>query len=94
MARPATASLTQELQGIDRLEEKVRQLVAVIETLRADRARAMDETARLQRDLDAARARLGEVSGVNAEMISLREERELIRTRVAQLISQIDKLNL
>lgn len=94
MARPATASPTHELQGIDRLEEKVRQLVGVIETLRADRARAMDETLRLQRDLDAARARLGEASTANAEVMSLREERELIRTRVAQLISQIDKLNL
>lgn len=94
MARPATASPTHELQGIDRLEEKVRQLVAVIETLRGDRARAMDETLRLQRDLDAARARLGEASTANAEVMSLREERELIRTRVAQLIAQIDKLNL
>jgi regulator of replication initiation timing len=94
MARPATASTTQELHGIDRLEEKVRQLVAVIETLRADRARAMDETVRLQRELEAARARLGEASSASAEILSLREERELIRTRVAQLISQIDKLNL
>jgi hypothetical protein len=94
MARPATASPTQELHGIDRLEEKVRQLVGVIEALRADRARAMDETLRLQRDLDAAHARLGEASSASAEVMSLREERELIRTRVAQLIAQIDKLNL
>jgi regulator of replication initiation timing len=94
MARTATASAAHELQGIDRLEEKIVQLVTVIETLRADRARAMDEITRLQRDLEAARARLGEASTVNAEMMSLREERELIRTRVAQLIAQIDKLDL
>jgi uncharacterized coiled-coil DUF342 family protein len=54
----------------------------------------MDEITRLQRDLDAARARLGEASSASAEIMSLREERELIRTRVAQLITQIDKLNL
>ena len=94
MARPATASTAHELQPIDRLEEKVRQLVTVIEALRADRARAIDETVRLQRDLEAARARLGEASSASAEIMSLREERELIRTRVAQLITQIDKLNL
>jgi regulator of replication initiation timing len=94
MARSAAASATQELQGLDRLEEKIRQLVTVIESLRADRARAMDETARIQRDLDAARARLGEASSASAEVMSLREERELIRTRVGQLIAQIDKLNL
>ncbi len=94
MARSAAASTTQELQPIDRLEDKVRQLVAMIETLRAERARAMDDAARLQRDLDALRARLGEASSASAEAAELREERDLIRTRVVQMIGQIDKLNL
>jgi regulator of replication initiation timing len=85
---------TLDLQPIDRLEEKVRQLVGMIDTLRADRAKAVDEAARLQRELDAARARLGEAAGASAEIASLREERDLIRTRVAQMIAQIDKLSL
>ena len=42
-----------DLQPIDRLEEKVRQLVGMIDTLRAERAKAVDEAARLQRELDA-----------------------------------------
>jgi regulator of replication initiation timing len=94
MARAAALSPTHDFQPIDRLEEKIRQLVSMIETLRADRARAVDDAARLQRELDGARARLGEVSGASAEAATLREERELIRARVAQMISQIDKLNL
>jgi uncharacterized coiled-coil DUF342 family protein len=85
---------TADLQPIDRLEEKVRQLVGMIDTLRAERAKAADEVARLQRDLDGARARLNEASGASAEATSLREERELIRNRVVQMIAQIDKLNL
>ena len=76
------------------LEDKVKQLVGVIDTLRAERAKATDEVARLGRELDAARARLNEASGATAEVSTLREERELIRNRVAQMISQIDKLNL
>jgi uncharacterized coiled-coil DUF342 family protein len=83
-----------ELQPIDRLEEKVRQLVSLIDTLRAERARAMDEVARLERELDAVKARLTEVSGASAEVAMLREERELVRNRVVQMIAQIDKLNL
>ena len=94
MARAAAHSTAPDLQPIDRLEEKVRQLVSMIESLRADRARAQDDATRLQRELDAARARLGEVSGASAEAATLREERDLIRARVAQLITQIDKLNL
>jgi regulator of replication initiation timing len=85
---------TVDLQPIDRLEEKVKQLVSVIDTLRADRTKALDEVARLERELDAAKSRLGETSGAAAEAASLRDERERIRARVAQMISQIDKLNL
>lgn len=90
MSRTATV----DLQPIDRLEEKVKQLVAMIDALRGDRAKALDEVARLEREVDAAKARLTEVSGASAEAAALREERELIRTRVAQMIAQIDKLNL
>ena len=91
MSRTAAAV---DLQPIDRLEEKVRQLVAMIDTLRADRAKALDEVARLEREVDAAKTRLGEAVGASAEVSTLREEREIIRTRVVQMIAQIDKLNL
>jgi regulator of replication initiation timing len=90
MSRTATV----DLQPIDRLEEKVRQLVSMIDSLRADRAKALDEVARLERELESAKGRLTEASGASAEATTLREERELIRTRVAQMIAQIDKLNL
>ena len=89
MSRTAT-----DVQPIDRLEEKVKQLVALIDTLRAERAKAVDEVARLQREIDALRTRLTEASSAGAEVSTLREERELIRNRVVQMISQIDKLNL
>jgi regulator of replication initiation timing len=91
MARTAAAV---DLQPIDRLEEQVRQLVEMIDSLRTDRSRALDDAARLEREVDAARARLNEASGASAEVATLREERELIRNRVAQMIAQIDKLNL
>ncbi len=81
-------------QPIVRLEDKIRQLVGLIDTLRAERAKALDEAARLQRELEATRARLTETSEATAEVSTLREERELIRNRVVQMIAQIDKLNL
>lgn len=90
MSRTATV----DLQPIDRLEEKVKQLVTMIDALRADRVTALDEVGRLERELDAAKARLSEVAGASSEAAALREEREIIRSRVAQMIAQIDKLNL
>ena len=85
---------TTELQPIDRLEEKVRQLVTMIDTLRADCAKAADEVNRLEGELEASRARLADATTASAELGTLREERDLIRDRVAQMITQIDKLNL
>jgi regulator of replication initiation timing len=83
-----------ELQPIDRLEEKIRQLVGMIDALRAERAKAVDEAAHLSRELDATRARLDDATTASAEASSLREERELIRNRVVQMIAEIDKLKI
>jgi regulator of replication initiation timing len=83
-----------DLQPIDRLEEKIKQLVGMVDTLRAERAKAIDEVARLQRELDATRTRLTDAEGTSAEASTLREERELIKSRVAEMIAQIDKLGV
>jgi len=83
-----------ETQPIDRLEEKVRQLVGMIDALRGERTKALDEVARLQRELDASRSRIAEGAQASTEVATLREERELVRNRVVQMIAQIDKLNL
>jgi len=83
-----------EVQPIDRLEEKVKQMVSVIDGLRAERSRALDETTRLQQEIAALKARLAEGASAAGEVSTLREERELIRTRVSQMLTQIDKLNL
>ena len=91
MARTGAAA---DLQPIDRLEDKIRQLVAMVDTLRSERAKAVDDAARLNRELEAVRARLGESAGVSAEVATLREERDLIRARVSQMIAHIDHLNL
>lgn len=91
MSRTGTST---ELLPIDRLEEKVRQLVDMIDSLRAERVRTADEVERLQGELESQRARLAEATTVSAELGTLREERDLIRDRVSQMISQIDKLNL
>ena len=83
-----------DIQPIDRLEDKIRQLVAMVDTLRAERGKAVDDAARLMRELEAVRARLGESASVSAEVATLREERDLIRARVSQMIAHIDHLNL
>jgi regulator of replication initiation timing len=92
MVKPATRSV--DLEPIDRLEEKVRLLVSTVERMKAEQAKAADENARLQRELEAARHRLSEAEASNAEVSNLKEERDLIRHRVADMLEQLDALNL
>lgn len=85
---------TTDLQPIDRLEDKLRQLVGMVETLRTERTQALDSAARLERELEVAKTRLAETEASNTEATALREEREKIRNRVVEMIAHIDKLNL
>ena len=83
-----------ELDGLDRLEEKVKLLVALIGRMRSEQVRMADEHQRALKELDAARARLQEVEGTAAEISSLKEERDLIRARVGSLLEQLEGLNI
>jgi FtsZ-binding cell division protein ZapB len=83
-----------DLEPIDRLEEKVKLLVDVIDRLRTENAKASEENARLARELESARARLSDAENASGEVLTLREERALIRSRVDEMLQQIESLNL
>ena len=83
-----------DLEPIDRLEEKVKLLVGLIDRLRADQARAADENTRLTREIEALKGRLNVAEGASGELTTLREERDLIRSRVDEMLAQIESLNL
>jgi len=82
------------VEPIDRLEEKIKTLVTVIGRLRGEQARAVEENARLQRDLESLTARLADAESASAELGELRGERDQIRTRVSEMLQQLDALNL
>jgi hypothetical protein len=90
----AVATRSVELESIDRLEEKVKLLVGLVERLRANEGRLSEENGRLVRELDTALARLTASEGANSEIAALREERELIKSRVDDMLAQIEALNI
>lgn len=90
----AVATRSLDLEAIDRLEEKLKLLVGVVERLRAESSRMADENARLERELDSTRARLADAEGSSVELTALRDERDLVRSRVAEMLQQIESLNL
>ena len=92
MVKTATRSV--ELEPIDRLEEKVKLLVSMVDRMKAEQARAAEENQRLSREIDSMRARLASSEGVASELSSLKEERDIIRSRVGEMLDQLEALNL
>lgn len=89
-----TATPSSAVDSIDRLEEKIKLLVNVIGRLRGDQSRVMEDNARLQREVDALKARVSDAEGAAGELSELRGERDQIRARVAEMLQQLDALNL
>jgi regulator of replication initiation timing len=93
MAKQA-AVRTVDLEPIDRLEEKIKLLVAMVTRLRAEQVKAADDNDRLMQEIAALRARLADSEGATNEIAALRGEREMIRTRVGDMLDQLEHLNL
>ncbi|MEO6213701.1 MAG: cell division protein ZapB [Vicinamibacterales bacterium] len=83
-----------DLEPIDRLEEKLKMLVGVIDRLRAENVKASGDNERLGRELETLRGRVADAEGTGVELSALRQERELVRSRVTDMLQQIEGLNL
>jgi regulator of replication initiation timing len=92
MAKTATRSI--ELEPIDRLEEKIKALVAMVDRVKDEQARVVEENQTLARELDSVRARLAASESLSTELSALREERDVIRTRVTEMLDQLEALDL
>ena len=92
MAKTATRAL--ELEPIDRLEEKLKRLVGMVEQMKAAQARAAEENQRLTRELESMRTRLATGESTAQELSTLKEERDIIRARVGDMLEQLEALNL
>ena len=83
-----------DVEPIDRLEEKVKLHISMIDRLRGDAARLADDNARLSRELEASHSRLSDAQHASGEILSLREERDQVRARVATMLEQLEGIAL
>jgi len=91
MAKQAFARAT-EIDPIDRLEEKIKLLVEMVTRLRSEQAKAADDNARLAQEIDMLRGRIAGAQGAKAELDALRAERDAVRDRVAEMLSQLESI--
>lgn len=89
-----TAGSTVQLEAIDRLEDKIKLLVGMVERMKSDQAKASAENDRLSREIERLNTQLASNDTLSTELSSLREERDIIRTRVGEMLDQLESLNL
>ena len=91
---PKTATSSVEIEPLDRLEEKVKLLVNMVERMKSEQARVAEDNQRLTRELEALRGRLASTEQIASEVSTLKDERDVIRTRVTDLLEQLEALDL
>jgi FtsZ-binding cell division protein ZapB len=92
MAKTATRDV--ELEPLDRLEDKVKRLIAMVDRMAADQKRAAEENQRLKNEIDTLRTRAASNEALTMEISTLKDQREVIRTRVGEMLDQLEALNL
>lgn len=90
----ATKTTTPGLESIDRLEEKIKLLVNTIVRLKGEQNRVAEENGRMKSEIDGLKGRIASAESTSSEVTTLREERDLIKTRVSDMLKQLDSLNL
>jgi regulator of replication initiation timing len=92
MAKTATRS--PEIDSLDRLEDKIKRLVAMVDKMKGDQARAAEDNQRLKAEIEALKSRAATGESLSSELASLKDERDVIRTRVSDMLHQLEAMNL
>ena len=75
-----TKTTTPGLESIDRLEEKIKLLVNTIVRIKGEQTRAAEENGRLKAEIETLKGRMHPRRAPGAEVTTLREERDLIKS--------------
>ena len=83
-----------DLGVVERLDEKIHQLITLVERSRTEAAKLRADNDRLGKEVDGLRAQLVDAEGVATELQAMREERDQVRARVTDMLAQLDALQM
>ncbi|MCE2540646.1 MAG: cell division protein ZapB [Acidobacteria bacterium] len=83
-----------DLATVDRLAQKVTGLVQILERTRQELAEARSDNERLNEEVGALRENLTAARHETEEVETLRAERDQVRARVAEMLDQLEALDL
>ena len=85
---------TVDVESIERLADKVRDLIGVLERTRGELSQTIEDNLRLSREVEDLKTQLSSAESTSAEMASLMDEREQIRTRVTAMLEQLEEISV
>ena len=82
------------LEQIERLADKVKELIGLMEHTRGELSQTVEVNERLQLENESLRANLASAQSTSSEVPTLLAEREQIRERVQDMLKQLEAVNL
>ena len=83
-----------DLETIERLAEKVRALVGLLERTRTELVQTTEDNGRLIQEVETLREQLATAQTDGAQVKTLLAEREQVRIRVSEMVDQLDAFGL
>ena len=85
---------TVDVESIERLAEKVRDLIGVLERTRGELSQTIEDNLRLSREVEDLQTQLSSAKSTSADMESLMDKQEQIRTRVTAMLEQLEEISV
>jgi regulator of replication initiation timing len=85
---------TVDVESIERLADKVRDLIGVLERTRGELSQTIEDNLRLSREVKDLKTQLSSADSTSADMANLMDEREQIRTRVTAMLEQLEEISV
>ena len=83
-----------DLEQIERLADKVKALVGILERTRTELSKTIEDNQRLQREVESMRERLSTAANTGEEMTTLLADREQIGSRVREMLQQLEGISV
>lgn len=81
-----------DIEPIERLSQKVKELIGVLERTRRELSQKTDDNLRLSQEIEQLRVDLAAAQRADADLSNLRAERDRIRERVSEMLEQLESI--
>ncbi len=83
-----------DVEPTERLGEKVKGLIGLLDRTRGELAQTIEDNRRLNQEVERLRAQLADAEQTGEDLSELQAERAEIRTRVSEMLEQLDALQV